>query len=48
MKSGLQYLFKTFFQGLMISIVIACVMIFIEIIFGQTIELDAQFMKSIV
>jgi hypothetical protein len=47
MKSVMRYLFKTFFQGLMISIVIACVMIFIEIMFGRTLKIDGQFMKDI-
>lgn len=47
MKSVIQYLFKTFFQGLIISIVIACVLIFIEIIFGRTIQLDKKFMTEL-
>jgi hypothetical protein len=47
MKGLVQYLFKTFFQGLIISIVIATVMIFIEILFGRTLEFNREFLTDI-
>jgi hypothetical protein len=47
MKSVIQYLFKTFFQGLAISFIIACVLICIEIVFGRTLKIDRQFLTDI-
>ena len=40
-------MFKTFLQGLVISLAIACVMICIEIAFGRTLEFDRLFLKDI-
>lgn len=43
MQKVIQYIFKTFFKGLIISLSIAAVFIFIEIVSGRKIELDQQF-----
>lgn len=43
MKNIIQYLFKLFFQGLIISIAIACVLISIEVAFGRTLNIDSRF-----
>ncbi len=47
MKSVVKYIFKTFVQGVIISIVIACVMIFIEIVFGRKLDFDSNFAKEL-
>ena len=47
MKSVFQYLFKTLLQGIAISLVIACALIVIEIVFGRSLKFDSDFIVEL-
>jgi sensor histidine kinase YesM len=46
MRSTIKFLFKTLMQGLTTGIVIACILILVEILFGRKIDLNPAFLRE--
>jgi len=47
MQKVIQYFIKSLYRGIIISIAVACFFIFLEIIFGRTVEINAEFFREI-
>lgn len=47
MQKFTKYFIKALFRGLIISLVIACICIFLEIIYGRNVKFDADFVREI-
>jgi len=47
MQKIIQYIFKAFVRGIVISLVIACFTIFLEIIYGRDLKFNADFIREI-